>query len=192
VSRSFYEGRLRSVAKAARVALRGTDGFDGAGIAFEPVVHEGRDGVAPEEVAAAQAVLRRLLRPGATFTDSNGHERPLTRDDVLVIAPFNRHVDALGRGLPGVRVGTVDRLQGQEAPVVLYALGVSSLDLAPRGVDFLFDLHRCNVAVSRAQGRVVVIGSPRLFEEVPATVSGLRLVNAHVRLVGSGGRGETR
>jgi superfamily I DNA and/or RNA helicase len=106
---------------------------------------------------------------------------------VLVIAPFNRHVDALASALPGgVRVGTVDKLQGQEAPVVLYALGVSSLDLAPRGVGFLFDLHRCNVAVSRAQARAIVIGSPRLFEEVPADVDALRLVNAHVRLVRSG------
>jgi superfamily I DNA and/or RNA helicase len=60
---------------------------------------------------------------------------------------------------------------------------VSSLDLAPRGVEFLFDLHRINVAVSRAQARAIVLASPRLFEELPGTVRGLRLVNAHVRLV---------
>jgi superfamily I DNA and/or RNA helicase len=109
--------------------------------------------------------------------------QPLRADDVLVIAPFNRHVDALRHGFgAGLRVGTVDKLQGQEAPVVVYALGVSSQGLAPRGIEFLFDLHRINVAVSRAQARAIVVASPRLFEEVPGTVSGLRLANAHVRL----------
>ena len=187
VSRSFYEARLEPRPENARLRLRGTDGFDGAGIAFVPVEHEGRDGTAPEEVAAALEVLGRLTGDGARFVDKHGAERPLTHADVLVIAPFNRHVAALARALPGsVRVGTVDKLQGQEAPVVLYALGVSSLDLAPRGVGFLFDLHRCNVAVSRAQARAIVLASPRLVEEVPADVEGLRLVNAHVRLVRPG------
>jgi hypothetical protein len=185
VSQSFYEGRLESVPDAERVALAGTDGFDGAGVSYVPVEHEGRDGTAPEEVVAVHAVVRRLLRPGARFTDRYGVTRPLRANDVLVIAPFNRHVEALARELGAeVRVGTVDKLQGQEAPVVVYALGVSSQGLAPRGLEFLFDLHRINVAVSRAQARAVVVASPRLFEEVPGTVSGLRLANAHVRLVG--------
>ena len=105
-----------------------------------------------------------------------------------MIAPFNRHVEALSWALPGaVRVGTADGLQGQEAPVVLYALGVSSLDLAPRGAGFLFDLHRCNVAVSRAQARAIVLANPRLFEEVPSDVAALRLVNAHVSMVRGAG-----
>ena len=152
-----------------------------------PVEHEGRDGTAPEEVIAVQAVVQRLLQPGARFTDKDGETRPLLAEDVLVIAPFNRHVDALARGLgAGAKVGTVDKLQGQEAPVVVYALGVSSQGLAPRGIEFLFDLHRINVAVSRAKARAIVVASPRLFEEVPGTVSGLRLANAHVRLVGLG------
>ena len=187
VSRSFYEDRLESMPDTAHVTLAGTDGFDGAGVSYLPVEHEGRDGTAYEEVVAVQAVVRRLVRPGARFTDREGVTRPLRAEDVLVIAPFNRHVDALARGLgAGPRVGTVDKLQGQEAPVVVYTLGVSSQDLAPRGIEFLFDLHRINVAVSRAQARAVVVASPRLFEEVPGTVSGLRLVNAHVRLVGLG------
>jgi len=190
VSRSFYEARLQARPENATLRLEGTDGFDGAGIAFVAAEHEGRDGVAPEEVEVALEVLRRLTRPGARFVDKHGAERDLRVEDVLVIAPFNRHVDALASALPGgVRVGTVDRLQGQEAPVVLYALGVSSLDLAPRGVGFLFDLHRCNVAVSRAMARAIVIGSPRLFEEVPGDVDALRLVNAHVRLLRSGASG---
>ena len=186
VSRSFYEGRLESVPETASVALAGTNGFDGAGISFVPVPHEGRDGTAPEEVEAALRVLNALVCPGASFTDKHGVTRPLRDEDVLVIAPFNRHVDALARGLPaGPRVGTVDKLQGQEAPVVIYALGVSSLDLAPRGIEFLFDLHRINVAVSRAQARAIVLASPRLFEELPGSVNGLRLVNAHVRIATS-------
>ncbi|MBA2665416.1 MAG: AAA family ATPase, partial [Trueperaceae bacterium] len=184
VSRSFYEGRLRAIPGNERLALAGTDGFDGAGITYLPVAHVGRDGVAPEEVEEARRVIERIVRPGARFIDKEGCEHDLTHADVMVIAPFNRHVDALAQGLPkGVQVGTVDRMQGREAPVVMYALGVSTLDLAPRGVEFLFDLHRCNVAVSRAQARAVVLASPALFDALPGTPEGLRLANAHVRLV---------
>jgi hypothetical protein len=115
----------------------------------------------------------------------------LTDDHTLRLSPSDlttftacRHVGAMRRGLPpGPLIGTVDKLQGQERPVVIYALGVSTPDLAPRGLEFLFDLHRFNVAVSRAQARAIVVASPALLEAVPATVRGLRLLNAHVRFV---------
>ena len=183
VSRAFYEGRLQARPENANLRLEGTDGLDGAGASFVPVVHEGRDGTAPEEVAEVVRLVERLTRPGARWVDKDAVAHPLRPDDVLVIAPFNRHVDGLAATLPaGVTVGTVDRMQGREAPVVVFALGVSSIDLAPRGLEFLFDPHRCNVAVSRAKVRALVVGSPRLFEELPGSVVGLRMVNPYVRM----------
>jgi predicted RecB family nuclease len=184
VSETFYEGRLTSQPGTERVTLDSTDGFDGTGLTFVPVEHEGCDGLAPEEVTAVADVLGRLVRPGARVRDSSGAWSDLSLGGVMIAAPFNRHVDALREGLPaGPLIGTVDKLQGQERPVVIYALGVSTPDLAPRGLEFLFDLHRFNVAVSRAQARAIVVASPALLEAVPATVRGLRLLNAHVRFV---------
>lgn len=88
-------------------------------------------------------------------------------DDVLVVAPYNAQVSALRRELTqfGInRVGTVDKFQGQEAPVVVYSFTSSSHEDAPRGMGFLYDPHRFNVATSRAQAVAIVVASPRLFE----------------------------
>jgi predicted RecB family nuclease len=179
-----YERRLEAIDRNAAIALLGTDGFDGTGLRFRPVEHEGRSGAAPEEVDAVAAVIGRLLVPGARFRDNAGIERPLAPADVLVVAPFNRHVEALARKVPdGVRVGTVDRFQGQEAPVVIYAMGVSSSDLAPRGLGFLFSTERFNVATSRAQALVVLVASELLFDTMCRTPEEIRLVNGHVRFL---------
>jgi predicted RecB family nuclease len=179
-----YERRLEALPANADISLLGTEGFDGAGLRFCPVVHQGRSGTAPEEVEAVAGVVKRLLLPGARFRDNRGQVRRLAPADILVVAPFNRHVEALHRGLPqGVRVGTVDRFQGQEAPVVIYAMGVSSTDLAPRGLGFLFSTERFNVATSRAQALVVLVASEALFDTMCRTPEEIRLVNGHVRFL---------
>ena len=142
ISRCFYEGRLQPHPDNAQ-ALAGTDGFDGAGLSFVPVAHEGRDGTAREEVAAVRELLERLLIPGARFRDRKGRCHRLGHGHVMVCAPYNRHVDALQRG-------------------------------------------RANVPISRAQARAILVATPGLFETVPATPDGMRLVNAHVRLARGG------
>jgi uncharacterized protein len=114
-----------------------------------------------------------------TWLDAGGVERRLTLDDVLVVAPYNRHVARLLSKLPpGARVGTVDKFQGQQAPVVIYSTASSSADEAPRGIDFLYDLHRLNVAVSRAKALTVVVASPDLLDAEVHTPGQLRAVNA--------------
>ena len=103
----------------------------------------------------------------------------MTLDDVLVVAPYNRHVARLLDRLPaGARVGTVDKFQGQQAPVVIYSTASSSADEAPRGVDFLYDLHRLNVAVSRAKALTAIVASPDLLDAEVHTPEQLRAVNA--------------
>src|SRR5207237_745350 len=81
-----------------------------------------------------------------------GHILPLTLNDILIVAPYNNQVGRLRAALaPGARVGTVDKFQGQEAPVVIYSMTSSSAQDAPRGIEFLYDLHRLTVAVSPAK-----------------------------------------
>ena len=114
-----------------------------------------------------------------SWCDAGGAERRLTLDDVLVVAPYNRHVARLVDKLPaGARVGTVDKFQGQQAPVVIYSTASSSADDAPRGVDFLYDLHRLNVAVSRARALTAIVASPDLLDAEVHTPEQLRAVNA--------------
>jgi uncharacterized protein len=103
-------------------------------------------------------------------------------DDVLIVAPYNNQVGLLKEALPGARVGTVDKFQGQEAPVVLYSMTSTSVEDAPRGVGFLYDTHRLNVAVSRAQALAVVVLSPLLLDAPVRTPEQLRRVNALCRL----------
>jgi len=108
----------------------------------------------------------------------------MTEDDILVVAPFNAHVARLRAALPGgIRVGTVDKFQGQQAPVVVYSMASSSAADAPRGVDFLFDLHRFNVAISRAKALSIVVASPALLDAEVHTPGQLRAVNALCRYV---------
>jgi uncharacterized protein len=97
------------------------------------------------------------------------------------VAPYNAQVADLSERLPGMRVGTVDKFQGQEAPVIIYSLTTSAAEDAPRGMEFLYSLNRLNVATSRAQTAVIVVGSPRLFEPDCRTLRQMQLANALCR-----------
>ena len=94
--------------------------------------------------------VRRLLGSNATWTNARGETKPLSQHDVLLITPYNAQVAELTAALPGLRMGTVDKFQGQEAPVSIYSMATSSADEAPRGLEFLYSLNRLNVATSRA------------------------------------------
>src|SRR5690348_751116 len=103
-------------------------------------------------------------------------------DDILIVAPFNAHVARLSGVLPqGARIGSVDRFQGQEAPVVIFSMGTSSADDAPRGLEFVFNLNRLNVAISRARALSIVVASPRLLDAHCNSAEQVRLVNALCR-----------
>jgi len=180
VSQTSYDGRLASVdgCEAQRVEAGGV--LSGSGLRWLPVTHHGNTSASDEEAAVVAALVGDVC--GGTWCDVNGVEHRLTLDDVLVVAPYNRHVARLLDKLPaGARVGTVDKFQGQQAPVVIYSTASSSADDAPRGVDFLYDLHRLNVAVSRARALTVVVASPALLDAEVHTPEQLRAVNALCR-----------
>jgi uncharacterized protein len=180
VSAMVYEGRLCAAASCARQRID-APWFAGAGLRYVPVDHEGNAQSSEEEADAVEEILAGLI--GGTFTDRFGAVRPLAIDDVLVVSPYNAQVRLLKRRLrarfgEAVRVGTVDKFQGQEAPAVIYSLATSSTDDAPRGADFLFEENRFNVAVSRGRALAVLVCSPRLLETRTSTVEQLRAVAA--------------
>ncbi|MEH7829828.1 TM0106 family RecB-like putative nuclease [Gemmobacter denitrificans] len=175
ISDQVYEGRLNGHPDTARQAVSGTR-FPEAGAFWVPVPHEGNAQIAAEEVEAIRAAVADLLR--GTWTDKDGTTRPMRASDIIVVAPYNAQVNALRDALPGaIRVGTVDKFQGQEAPVCLVSMTASSAEETSRGMEFLFSLNRINVAVSRAKGLALVFGAPRLREAKCETVEQMRLVN---------------
>jgi uncharacterized protein len=184
-SEVFYEGRLHSRAGLARQALVGTEPFEGAGLWVVKVPHEGNQNSSSEEVEAVDRIVGGLLRDGARWVGPDGAERAMTPDDILVVAPYNSQVALLGERLAprGVRVGTVDRFQGQEAPVVIYSLATSSPEDAPRGMEFLYSLNRLNVATSRTRCACILVASPRLFEPECKSPRQMQLANAICRYV---------
>jgi uncharacterized protein len=175
ISDHVYEGRLTSHSDTARQAVTGTP-FPQAGAFLVPVAHEGNSQIAGEEVEAIAKAARDLLT--GRWTDKDGSTRRMREADIIVVAPYNAQVNALHAALPaGIRVGTVDKFQGQEAPVCLVSMTASSAEETPRGLEFLYSTNRINVAVSRAKALALVFASPRLREAKCETVEQMRLVN---------------
>ena len=164
-------------------SVAGEPPFDGAGIRFLPVPHDGHSSKSPEEAAAIAQAVRQLLAQTATWTDARGTSRLLTQDDILIITPYNAQAAALTEVLPGFRIGTVDKFQGQEAPISIYSMATSSAADAPRGMEFLYSLNRLNVATSRAQCVAAVVASPRILRVHCRKPRQMRLANALARLV---------
>jgi hypothetical protein len=182
ISEQVYEGRLQPRPGCERQAVGPGPLVSGSGIRWLPVEHQGNRTSSTEEAAAVQTVVGTLL--GRPFTDRDGVVRGLGVDDVLVVAPYNAQVHLLAERLPpGVRVGTVDRFQGHEAPVVVVSLAASSADDIPRGMEFLYSRNRLNVAVSRAQALCVLVASPALLAVPCRTVEQMRLANVLCRAI---------
>ena len=183
-SEVFYESKLRPLAGLERQVLAGT--FAGAGFWVEAVEHEGNQSSSPEEVDAVDRIAAALLAAGSSWIDRDGVEHAMSAADILVVAPYNAQVALLEERLAarGVRrVGTVDRFQGQEAPVVIYSMTTSTPEDAPRGMEFLYSPNRLNVATSRARCACFLVASPRLFEPECASPRQMRLANAVCRYV---------
>jgi len=112
-----------------------------------------------------------------------GIERSLTASDILIVSPYNAQVFNLADRIPNMRIGTVDKFQGQEAPVVIYSMATSSPEDAPRGMEFLYSINRFNVATSRARCAVILVASPRLFEPECQTPRHMKLANVLCRFL---------
>ncbi len=180
VSVLSYGGRLRS---DECTAARRLGGFR-PGVHVLSVAHQGNSIESGEEADAIVDGIKKLL--GSEWTDEKG-TRPLAASDVLVLAPYNAQVALVRQrltaaGLDGIRVGTVDKFQGAQAPLAFVSMTVSSADLVPRGMSFLLNRNRLNVAVSRAQYAAVIVRSQLLTEYLPATPGGLIDLGAFLAL----------
>jgi uncharacterized protein len=147
------------------------------------VDHQGNSQRSVEEAELIAREVNELLS-SAEFTHADGRTTRLTADDILVAAAYNQQVRCVRDRLPpAVRVGTVDKFQGQQAPVVFFSMACSSADEIPRGLEFLFSRNRLNVAISRARVVATVVASPRLLDAPCRTPAQMRLVNTLCRLV---------
>lgn len=183
ISETFYENRLESHDRNSRQRLLGRSRFAGSGLWVVPVEHDGNQSSSEEEVRVVANIVRDLLESGPSWVDLNGVERSLELRDILIVSPYNAQVFNLARRLPGARIGTVDKFQGQEAAVVIYSMATSSPEDAPHGMEFLYNLHRLNVAISRARCASILVASPRLFEPECKTPHHMKLANALCRYV---------
>jgi predicted RecB family nuclease len=182
ISEVFYQGRLHSSAGLERQTIGGSGEFSGSGLQWRPVDHSGCRVDSTEEVEEVRACYEQIL--GRAFTDRDGAVRPIGPEDILVVAPYNAQVRRLKHALPGeAQVGTVDKFQGRQAPVVVCSMTASSIEEIPRGMEFLLSRNRLNVAVSRAQAMTIVVGSPKLLTINCRSVEQIRLVNAFCRYV---------
>jgi predicted RecB family nuclease len=205
-SEVFYEGRLGTRPENAAQRLNTRGPLDGTGLRFAPVQHFGNQSDSVEEVVKVCEIVTGLLgggststdeeseygepgmpahtNGGSTWTDKHGVTQPLGLKDILIVSPYNAQVSALSARLPkGARVGTVDKFQGQEAPVVIYSMATSTPEDAPRGMEFLYSPNRLNVATSRAQCVAVIVASPALFQVQCKTPRQMELANAFCRYI---------
>ena len=188
--RSFYDGKLESRDGLDAQRVEGDETFGGSGLRWLPVVHRGNTsrlgrGGAGRRRARQQTGRRRQSvdrRPG----QRHARRRPLTWNDVLIVAPYNAQVGAIRELLPDAardRVGTVDKFQGQQAAVAIYSMTTSSPEDAPHGMEFLYTLNRLNVATSRAKCLAIVVASPELIRVRCHTPHQMKLANALCRFI---------
>lgn len=187
ISEAIYEGKLETAPANDNQRILIPADYKGrldkeAGIISIPVFHEGNTQASDEEVNQIKQLAMELS--GRTFYTNEGKQRPITWDDMLFVAPYNHQVNKLKAALgEQAKVGSVDKFQGQEAPVVFLSMCASSASESPRGINFLFDKNRINVAISRAQCMAIVVYSPALLETVPNSIEQIEMMNMFCRLV---------
>ena len=184
-SEVFYRGQLRGIDGLQQISLLGEQEPTGTGFRVLDVGGAGFTIASPDEATAVAEMAAALM--GRTWRDKEDHDGVIGPSEVLVVTPYNAQIREIRRalilrGLDGVRVGTVDKFQGKEAPVVIYSTASSSAEEAPRGMEFLYDLHRLNVATSRAMALVILVTSPDLVRVFCKTPHQMHLANALCRL----------
>jgi uncharacterized protein len=187
ISDTIYEGALGSHPSCdlQRIVVpEGDPGLIGVehGIVFVPVEHEGNIQSSEEEAAQVLSLYRSLL--GREYTSKDGSTWALELKDFLFISPYNAQVQLLTSCLPSdAKVGSVDRFQGQEAPVCIVSMCSSYGEYGSRGLGFILDRNRLNVAISRAQCLAVVVGDPRTAAAPAGSLDEMKLINLYSKLV---------
>ena len=187
VSELSYEGALHAHPSSSLRSLAGVE----PGLHALPVEHAGNTVESAEEAARVVEIVHHVL--GLSWSDPSDDRvsEPLGQADVIVVSPYNAQVHRLRKalfsaGCGDVRVGTVDKFQGQEAAVAIVSLAASSAADSPRGMSFLLMRNRLNVAISRAKWAAYLVYSPQLVEYLPVTPAGVAELSAFITLVENG------
>ena len=180
-SELFYAGKLRAHAGLEKQTIKSAGPLRGAGLRYLAVAHSGNQNCSPEEAQAIARLVNTIMNSESTWIDGDGQEKAITFEDIVIITPYNAQVFEIQQRLPGARVGTVDKFQGQQAAIAIYSMATSSHADAPRGMEFLYSLNRLNVATSRAKCISVIVGSPQIAEAECHTPRQIQLVNALCR-----------
>ncbi|NNN19365.1 MAG: TM0106 family RecB-like putative nuclease [Acidimicrobiaceae bacterium] len=186
ISESIYEGRLASHPDCSNQKIEVPSNRTGLitkeyGVVFSGVEHDGNIQQSDEEVARVKSIYEDMV--GRPYTAFDGKTRTLSLEDFLFIAPYNAQVRALQAALPtGARVGSVDKFQGQEAPVCILSLCSSYGEYGSRGLAFILDRNRINVAVSRAQCLAVIVADPRIATTTASSIDEMMLLNLFCKL----------
>ncbi|MEO6827579.1 MAG: AAA domain-containing protein, partial [Microbacteriaceae bacterium] len=187
VSRLSYEGQLRAHPVTATRSLEGV----APGLHTMPVEHAGNSVQSPQEASVVVELVRSVLGRRWSDPTEDRFDQPLAEADLIVVTPYNAqlglvHEALVGAGFGRVRVGTVDKFQGQEAAVAIVSLAASSAQDVPRGMSFLIMKNRLNVAISRAKWAAYLVYSPALTDYLPVTPAGVAELSAFMRLVAGG------
>jgi uncharacterized protein len=181
-SEVYYDNRLHSEVGLEQQVVDGPCFPKNFGLLFLPVEHVGNQNSCQEEIEEITKLVSQIVEIPHYWTDKKGIRKRIHANDILVVAPFNAQVQALRQSVPnGISVGTVDKFQGQEAPVVIYSMTCSSAADAPRGMAFLYSPNRMNVASSRAKCLSIIVASPKLLEPACDSPIHIRLVNGLCR-----------
>jgi len=186
ISDSIYEGRLSSHPDCAKQEIQIVSRPDrlidkGNGIVFSEVIHDNNIQKSEEEAERVVNIYKELK--GSGYTDFYGKARKLMLEDFLFISPYNAQVRLIKSRLPTeARVGSVDKFQGQQAPVCVLSLASSFGEYGSRGLGFLLDRNRINVAISRAQCLAVVVADPRIAQTAGGSLEQIALLNLFCKL----------
>lgn len=183
ISDAVYDGRLKPHPDNKNQEIRCADPKNASfrrtcGVAFVEVPHEFRSQSSDEEVEAIQKIVDELI--GRCIVDRAGQQRALQLQDILIVAPYNMQVRLLkGRLGNDAKIGSVDKFQGQEAPVVIVSMCASDAEEVPRGIEFILNKNRLNVAISRAMCLAIVVGCRGLMAPRCTTIEQMEMANLY-------------
>lgn len=185
LSEVVYEGKLKAAPRNERQAISIKGGKlikQSNGLLVINVEHTGNRQSSEEEATVINALIEELK--GGHFTDKSGEKRRITDDDILVVAPFNMQINLLKEQInSNCAIGTIDKFQGREAPVSIISMSVSDLEESARGIDFVFDINRLNVAVSRAKALAIIVVNPGLERCKVTSLKQMEKANFFCRLL---------
>lgn len=184
ISELFYESRLHAIDGNEKQIVTGNTRFSEKQLSIVEVDHFGNSNYSMEEVDAVKKIVNDLIKGDVFVTTVDGGEvrtETVNHSHIKIVAPYNAQVHRIKQVLPDVSVGTVDKFQGQETPILIFSTATSSPEDAPRGMEFLYSGNRLNVAVSRAQCLCIMVANPRIFEPDCKSPRQMQLANAYCR-----------